>query len=117
MGILAFIQYIILSICFILIPAWFLIFVVSYFLELKKVLNNSILLPLSLFCAQLGLYHFYFQGNRLYELDLLFILLSLLNICIILFLAIKKIENKTNLYLIPFIIEIVWIISYLYLKG
>ena len=113
MQVIQFIQYVILTICFIFIPAWFFIFVIGYILEVMKKLNNTFLLPMALMLTQLGLWHFYFQ-NRLYTLDILFMCLSLFNLAIITLILFNKNKNKVHFYLIPFFLEIFWVILYLY---
>lgn len=114
MNLISFIQYLFLTICFIFIPAWFFIFLTAYILEVKNVLKNTLLIPLSLLFIQLGLWHFYFNGNRIYELDLVFMTIALLAIVLIALTYIDKHSFKVHLYFIPFILEVVWILIYLY---
>lgn len=99
---------------FILIPLWVLVFVVNYIISFKKEKKYDYLMPLMIVLTQIGLLFFYTMAYPYYGVERIRIDYAYANIIFTILIKFLKIKNKQRLYIIPFVLAIVWLITYIY---
>lgn len=99
---------------FIFIPVWVLIFIVNYIISFKESKKYDYLMPIMTILTQTGLLYYYLMAYPIYSPDQIRINYAFVNIALSVFITFLKIKNKQRLYLIPFVLVLAWIISYIY---
>lgn len=110
---------------FVLLPIWYVIFFIGYFLQKKGKDKGRTLMITSLVFSQIAIAFFYHQMttidyynkiNMNYELSLKnpFVLIVFLILFLTFIFSFPQFRKKYNLFLIPFLLQFAWILMYLY---